>query len=506
MPIVTRRRLLTDAVATASLAAAGLPARAGTEPVRLTFVLVNDIYQMDAEDGRGGLPKLATVVKAEKARDPGTVFVHAGDTLSPSLLSGFDQGEHMIALFNALPPDVFVPGNHEFDFGPDVYLKRMGEARFPVLAANLRDASGNPLPGHRDTMMVERHGLKIGIVGATLESAGSVSSTDPFRIGSTVQTIAAQAKALRAAGADLVVAVVHADKATGRALMDQRAADIVLSGHNHDLHIDYDGRVSLAESGQDADYVVAVDVAVTVSGEGAGRHIEWHPNYRIFDTANVKPDPQMQAKVDAYEAELDKELAEPVATLGAPLDRRSRVVRSGEAAIGDFVADAMRAQSGTDVAFINGGSIRGNREYPAGAVLTRRDILAELPFGNRTVMTRAKGSAIRTALENGFSKVEIAAGRFPQVSGLSVVADFGAEPGHRVVSVDVNGAPLEDDHLYSIAINDFMLRGGDGYEMLSGDKKITADSGDRLIANDVMAYAREKGTIVAVTDGRIRGK
>eukprot|EP01037_Dinobryon_pediforme_P031550 gene31550-36096_t len=87
MPIVTRRRLLTDAVATASLAAAGLPARAGTEPVRLTFVLVNDIYQMDAEDGRGGLPKLATVVKAEKARDPGTIFVHAGDTLSPSLLS-----------------------------------------------------------------------------------------------------------------------------------------------------------------------------------------------------------------------------------------------------------------------------------------------------------------------------------------------------------------------------------------------------------------------------------
>ncbi len=288
--------------------------------------------------------------------------------------------------------------------------------------------------------------------------------------------------------------------------MDQHAVDIVLSGHNHDLHIDYDGRVSLTESGQDADYVVAVDVTVQVAGEGAGRHVEWHPNYRIFDTADVKPDPQMQAKVNAYETELDKELAVPVATLGTPFDSRTRVVRSGEAAIGDFIADAMRDQSGTEVAFINGGSIRGNREYPAGTVLTRRDILAELPFGNRTVETKAKGSAIRTALENGFSKVEVAAGRFPQVSGLGIVADFGAEPGKRVVSVDVNGQPLEDDRLYSIAINDFMLRGGDGYEMLAGDKKITADSGDRLIANDVMAYARKLGTISAPAEGRIRGK
>jgi 5'-nucleotidase/UDP-sugar diphosphatase len=503
MPSVSRRRLLGAA---GVLAAAGaLPARAA-EPVKLTFVLVNDIYEMNAVEGRGGIPRLATVVKAERARNPNTIFAHAGDTLSPSLFSGFDQGAHMIALFNDLPPDVFVPGNHEFDFGREVYLKRMAEARFPVLAANLRAADGGSLPAHRDTLMLERGGLKIGIVGCTLDTAGLVSSPDGLQIADTLATIAAAAKALRADGADLTVAVVHADKETGRRIMAARVVDIVLSGHNHDLHIDYDGRVALAESGQDADYVVAVDVVVAISGEGAGRRVAWHPNYRIFDTADIKPDPALLAKVNAYEIDLARELDVPVATLGTSLDSRTRVVRSGEAAIGDLFADAMRAQSGAEIAVINGGSLRGNREYPVGYALTRRDILSELPFGNRTVVTRVKGAAIRLAMENGFSRVDVAAGRFPQVSGLRIVADFGAEPGHRVLSIEVNGSPLEDERVYQVAINDFMLRGGDGYEPLAGDTHLTLDSGERLIANDVMAYARKLGTLSATVEGRIRGK
>ena len=63
------------------------------------------------------------------------LFCHAGDTFSPSLMSGFDQGAHIVELTNLIKPDVFVPGNHEFDFGKDVYLKRMGEVELPLLRA-----------------------------------------------------------------------------------------------------------------------------------------------------------------------------------------------------------------------------------------------------------------------------------------------------------------------------------------------------------------------------------
>jgi 2',3'-cyclic-nucleotide 2'-phosphodiesterase (5'-nucleotidase family) len=142
----------------------GLPAAARGPDVDFTLVLVNDIYRMGAIDGRGGFPKLAAVVKAERARAERGIgrpvlVCHAGDTLSPSLLSGIDKGRHIIELTNLIRPDVFVPGNHEFDFGQDTYRERMAEANFPVFAANLRRADGTPVPGTRDSTILTLGGI-----------------------------------------------------------------------------------------------------------------------------------------------------------------------------------------------------------------------------------------------------------------------------------------------------------------------------------------------------------
>jgi 2',3'-cyclic-nucleotide 2'-phosphodiesterase (5'-nucleotidase family) len=189
-----------------------------------------------------------------------------------------------------------------------------------------------------------------------------------------------------------------------------------------------------------------------------------------------------------------------VATLGTPLDSANRVVRGGEAAIGNLVADAMRAQTGAQIAIINGGSIRGNRQYAAGHRLTRRDILTDLPFGSKTVLTTVTGAQVRAALENGLS--QIGAGRFPQVSGMVVVAKANAPAGARVVSIEVDGKPLDPAKSYTLATYDFMLRGGDGYGALR-DPAATEDYGDRLVANDVMVYARKLGEVSARLEGRI---
>ena len=500
MTMLDRRRALKAGVATLAAPLMGAGLAQAADAVRLTFVLVNDIYKMNEDGGRGGLPRLAAVVKAERAKSPNVIFAHAGDTLSPSLMSGFDQGAHMMALFNDLPPDVFVPGNHELNFGPEIYLKRMGEARFPVLAANLRDDKGAILPHHADTLMLERGGIRIGVVGATLETTPLLSNSAPLTFAATLETVTAASRALKQQGADITVAVVHADKATGQQLMTARAADIILSGHNHDLHIDFDGRVSLTESGSDADYVVAVDVDVTIKVEDGARKASWWPNFRIFDTKDVTPDPAMALRVREYEKLLSQELDVEVATLGAPLDSASRVVRGGEAAIGDFVADAMRAQTGAQIAIINGGSIRGNRQYAAGHRLTRRDILTELPFGSKTVLTTVTGAQVRAALENGLS--QIGAGRFPQVSGMVITANANGPVGARVVSIEVDGKPLDAAKSYTLATYDFMLRGGDGYGALR-DPAATEDYGDRLVANDVMVHARKLGEVSARVEGRI---
>ena len=119
-----------------------------------------------------------------------------------------------------------------------------------------------------------------------------------------------------------------------------------------------------------------------------------------------------------------------------------------------------------DIAIVNGGGIRGNKEYPAGADITRRDVLSELPFGNRTVKLEVTGETILAALENGVSEAENAGGRFPQVSGLTFTADLREPKGQRISNVKIAGKPLEKTATYTLATNDYMFAGGDGYVML----------------------------------------
>ena len=508
MPQITRRAALTGGIASVALSRAAL---AAPDAVRLTFVLVNDLYKMSEVAGRGGVSRLAAIVMSERAMGEAegrkVFFTHAGDTISPSLMSGFDQGAHMITLFNLLEPDVFVPGNHEFDFGPEVYARRIAEAQFPVLAANLRAADGSTLPRHADTLAFEAGGIKFAFVGATLDTSPVLSSPGPaLKFAATLDTVRMQTKALKAAGTDVTIAVVHADKATGQRLMEARAADIILSGHNHDLHIDYDGKTALAESGEDAQYVVCVDVALSVKGEGSKREVAWWPNFRVIDTATVKPDAAVQARVKLFEIDLSAELDVEVAVLAAPLDSRSATVRGGEAAIGNLIADALRVENKADIAITNGGGIRGGKEYPAGTKFSRRDVLTELPFGNRSVVTEITGKAVIAALENGLSQVEQGAGRFPQVSGLKVIANLAAPAGSRVVSVEFAGAALDEAKVYRVATNDYMVKGGDGYTSLIGKSLAGVDAGGKLVANDVMVYCRQLGTIDVKVEGLMAAK
>ena len=477
------------------------PARADT--VNLTFLLTNDIYNVeDAE--RGGFARLNAVVKAERAKGGNVIYAHAGDLISPALLSGLDGGEHTIVLTNLVPPDIFTPGNHEYDFGEAVFRERMSEAKFPLFAANLRTRDGQPLPGFKDSEIRTIGGLKVGFVGLTADDSPVKSSPgDNLVFAPTFDTALAKAKELKAQGADMVIAVAHAKREIDLALYQSGAFDIILSGDDHDLALFYDGRTVLAESMTEANFVTAIDVSVDVSEKDGKRSVTWWPDFRVIDTATVTPDPETQALIDGYRKELDADLNVAIGTTSEPLDSRKAVLRTQEAAIGNLIADALRAQTGADVAIINGGGVRGNKQYPAGAQLTRRDVLTELPFGNRTVKLAVTGDMIRAALENGVSDVANAAGRFPQISGLSFTADLMRPVGQRVDNIMIAGKPLDPSASYTLATNDYMAGGGDGYVALEAGTPLLGARDGNLMANDVMAYIAAQKTVAPKVEGRI---
>lgn len=484
-----------------ALAAAAGPLAA--EPVKLTFLGVGDVYNFAEEDGRGGFARLNAVAKAERAANPNTLYLFDGDMLSPSLQSGFDQGQNTIDFTNLVPFDLAVPGNHEFDFGPENFLEKVKASKYPWAAINITDSEGKPLEGVGGVMVKDVAGVKVALIPVAQDTSPTVSSTGSLIFQPTVETAIAAAEAARDAGADLVVGVVQTDMENDRALIKSHKFDLILSGDDHSYATAYDGVTAFVETSIDGQFLSPVDLIVEVSEKDGKREVSWTPAFRFIDTAAVTPDPESQALADKLSAEMDQTLGVEIGVTETPLDSRRNVVRAEEATMGNLIADAMRAESGADVAIMNGGGIRGDRTYDAGAKLTRRDILTELPFGNITVVTELPGSQLLLALENGVSQVEKGAGRFAQVSGMTFAFDPSAEAGARVSEVMIGGAALEADKLYKVAVNDYILGGGDGYDALGGGRILTAGGTGNLVAKDVMAYVEKAGTVAPKVEGRI---
>ncbi len=477
---------------------------ASAETVKLTLLGVGDVYNFEEEDGRGGFARLNAIALAERAANPNTLYLFDGDMLSPSLQSGFDLGQNTIDFTNLVPFDLAVPGNHEFDFGPENFIEKMKASKYPWAAINITNADGSPVEGLGGVMVKEVGGLKVALIPVAQDTSPEVSSTGSLKFLPTVETGIAAAKTAREEGADIVVGVVQTNMENDRALMASKAFDVILSGDDHSYATAYDGVTAYVETSIDGQYLSPVDLLVEIGDNDGKRTISWTPIFRFIDTATVEPHPESKALADEYLAKLDQTLNVEIGTTETEIDSRRNMVRAGEATMGNLIADGMRDATGAQIAIMNSGGIRGDRTYDAGAKLTRRDILTELPFGNVTVVTELPGSQILLALENGVSQVEKGAGRFPQVSGLTFAMDPTAAAGSRVSEVMVSGAALEMDTVYTVAVNDYILGGGDGYDSLGGGRIVTNAGGGNLVANDVMAYVEKLGTIKPATEGRIK--
>jgi 5'-nucleotidase / UDP-sugar diphosphatase len=479
------------------------------EPLTLTIVHVNDWDQMDGERGQGGAAKIASVVKDERARaeaDGGlAVVTFGGDMISPSLLSGIDKGAHMIDLANAIGIDVAVLGNHEFDFGPDVLKQRLSESKTRWLVGNVSYKGKDGFPGTATSWMVEKGGYKIGFLGLLIPETALISSAGKdVAIGSMVEAGTTLAAELKKAGADIVIALTHdglaADQELLRAVKD---INVLLGGHDHLLTAWYDGRQAVMKAGSQGRFVGVLDLVIDRVKGRRGLKLVWTPNYDLVSTADTEPDPDVAAKVKGYKDRLDKELGQVIGTSTTELDTRRASVRSGETAFGNLVTDAMRAATNSDVAVTNGGGIRGDKQYPAGTELARKDVLTELPFGNKTVKLSLTGAQLLEALETGVSQVEETKGRFAQVSGLTISYDAAKPAGSRVVDVTVGGAALDEAKTYTLATNDFLARGGDGYSVFRGAKVLIGAKSGTLMATQVINHVSGLGNISPKVEGRI---
>jgi 5'-nucleotidase / UDP-sugar diphosphatase len=473
--------------------------------VRVTLLQVNDVYQFApvALGTRGGLARVLTLKKKIQQESPNTLFLLAGDTLSPSVESITYKGAQMIDAWNTAGLDYSTFGNHEFDFGPDVLRQRMRESKFQWIVANVIDRkTGKPFGGAPAYVIREFDGVKVGIFGLTLEETQVTSRPGPdVEFLNPCETARQTVSELHALGVKTVVALTHLSMSEDKQVARCADVDVIIGGHEHTLLESSSGGAPIFKMTADARELGQIDLNISKT-TGAVESIDWKV---IPVTDQIKDDPQFAVIERKYGALL-KELARVVGRTATDLDARSAINRTRETNIGDFIADAFRTATGADIGLMNGGSIRTDEIIQAGP-LTRRDVLSTLPFKNKVVKVALSGAVLRQVLEHGVARSaeDAEPGRFPQISGIRFTFDASRPAGSRIVSLTINGQPLDEKKDYTLATSDYVaIDGGDGYAMLQGTRLLIPRERAQFDSDILQAAITAKKMIAPKVEGRIQ--
>ncbi|WP_395454954.1 bifunctional metallophosphatase/5'-nucleotidase [Azospirillum melinis] len=479
---------------------------ADSGPVRLTILYTQGTTDLDETAGRGGMARLAGTIRQERAAHPNLLVLHGGQTLAPSVLAFYDQGAHIIDLLNGMTIDAMAALNREYHHGDDRLSARAFEAGFPIVTTNAVDRSTGRTPdGLEEAVVLTAGPLRIGVMAATPVLTRETTRTQRTEFRDPVRALAAKAAALRADGVDLVVAMTGYAGDTHRSVLAARPADIVLyQDRSRPFAVEYDGRFLSATVGPQAAWVLALDLTMQrTAGPDGQPVVTWTPAPRLIDTATVAPDPAVLIQARAYAARLDTMLRMEVGRLTAPLDTRKESLRTGENAFANAVVDTLREALDGDVALFNGGGIRGDRQYPAGTLLTRRDIYTELPFHDVGVVLDVSGQQLWDVVESGVSAVEQLQGRFPHLSNARAEIDLGRPPGQRLRSLSVGGKPVVLSGRYRLATSSFLAAGGDGYGILAGAPRLVEDRNTEFVSTQMIDQIARSGEFVPRLDGRM---
>ncbi|MFO1352149.1 MAG: 5'-nucleotidase C-terminal domain-containing protein [Gammaproteobacteria bacterium] len=469
------------------------PLGAAQPAYQLTLLHTNDTHSHHEPQasGEGGTARQAAVVKQIRATVANTLLVDAGDRFTGTLFHKYYAGKDNIQVMNALGYDAMTLGNHEFDNGVETLAGFVGGLRFPVVVANL-DVSRTPLLAAKiaPSTILWVGGEKIGLIGlitadtpeVTMNFAGKQDITWHRDYAARVN---AESQRLQAQGVNKIILITHIGLSEDQALAAQvSGVDVIVGGHSHTLLSntfkaagdnayptavnDADGNpLYIVQAGDRNRYLGRLDLEFDAQGKVTRARGD-----TILLSEYIAPDPAVQT--------LLARLAEPVNKLKqtALSSMTGKVVtseisltnadcRTAECLLGDLIADAMRADTGAQIAIQNGGGIRA--DIDPGPV-TIGEVLSVLPFGNTIATFKLRGADLKTALENGVSRYggDAGSGRFPQVSGMRLRFDPGAPAGARITSIDIasaNGSftALDPAALYTVATNNFMRTGGDGY-------------------------------------------
>jgi 2',3'-cyclic-nucleotide 2'-phosphodiesterase (5'-nucleotidase family) len=391
----------------------------------------------------------------------------AGDEMQGTLASNLEFGRSTIAAMNLLGVDAAAVGNHDFDWSVDTLLRRMADARYPWLVANVVDSATGKRPDWAIPFRVLQAGrLKVGVLGYITTETKSIVRSDLLKGVNFAgpESLREPLAQLRAEGPDLVILLAHEgarceggpegscggpiiDLARG---LDSGTVDLIIAGHRHSLTNTRVNGIPIVQAGSSGGDVAMVDVVKTLVGSRELR-TRLIPVY----ADSIGADTAMQRLVEGFRQRSDSLASRVIVTLKTPATRNR-----GQYALANLVADAHRNALRADFAIMNNGGVRTG--LPAGPV-NYAQVFEVSPFGNELVRIRLTGRQMRQVLEHTLNDGTPGV----HISGLRVTYDSRRPAGQRIRDVRLlTGRRMEDRATYTLAINDFLADGREGFAML----------------------------------------
>ncbi|NLR73055.1 bifunctional metallophosphatase/5'-nucleotidase [Novosphingobium sp. ERN07] len=478
----------------------------------------------------GGAAWLASAIDSVRAKHPRSMTVSAGDMISASqLASSLYLDEPAIGVMNRIGVDFNAVGNHEFDNGQQELLRKQTGgcekftakqpcalekftgATFKYLAASTKRADGSTLfpATSLKTFGKGRSAVTVGVIGLTLK--GMPNLVNPTGIqGLTFEdeadTINAAVPKLKEQGADAIVVLIHEGGRTKgepnpqgcenfagdiRPILDRldTRVDVVVSGHTHWSYVCDYGALNpakpflLTSAGVYGELVTDITlkidpVAGRVVSKKAENVIVQSAPYKGTrgDIGNTALFPMFQPRADVAEyvakyVEASKQYTQrPIGKLDRAAPKLEGPGENGGGPLGNLIADAQLGATrdkGAQIAFMNPFGIRAPLVPAADGTLTFGDIYLCQPFGNNVVTESMTGAQIKAVLEEGLDDTGPKQALAPS-TGFVFTYDPARPSGDRIVSIMLDGKPLDMAATYRVTVNGFLGLGGDGFSGFVG--------------------------------------
>lgn len=487
----------------------------------VTLIYTNDLHAhvepykvpwiADGKRDVGGWANITTLVKEEKTKSKATWFFDAGDYFTGPYISSLTKGKAIIDIMNTMSFDAVTIGNHEFDHGWDNTLLQLSQAKFPVVQGNIFYQNSNKLFWDKPYTIVEKDGVKIGVIGLHGVFAFNDTVSAATRVGiearDEIKWLQSYLDELKGK-VDLTVLLVHEGTPARQSSMggtDVRRAldkdiqtasqvkglDILITGH---AHVGTPEPIKVGKT-----LILSTDSGGIDVGKLVLDYTKPHQfTMKKFELKTIyadewKPDPQTKRVIDGWNKKLDEEVQKTVAQSPVELTR----AYGESASLGNLAADALLVAAGknTQLALTNSGGIRN--EIPSGTI-TIGGVISTFPFPNELATMDLTGKQLRTLMEHAAS---LSNGVLQVSKGVEMKYDSSKPIGQRVVSFTLNGKPIEDATVYHIATQSFLADGGDGFTTFT-EGKTRNTTGGYYVSNAVIDYFKAGNTI---TDEQLNG-